>query len=260
MKKETDIFQSGIFIFNLVLLLCNDFYWKQTYHNALTGKISDFAGLVVFALFFTAFFPVFKKNIFIGTAILFTFWKSAFSESFIQFLNDSYFPCSRVVDYSDLMALLVLPFIYDYKRFTINILLPQYLRLAIASIALFAIYATSPPPSSYYKIQDKSKNIYTLHHTFVLDRKRVAIIEHLKKQGEVEDKEYYCVLKNFIVDKDTFKSLTFTIAKSYEYPTFNAIRFVNIQFSHPLQQKKPVKQLTTIEERIKNSIFSVPMF
>jgi len=35
----------------LVLLLLNDHYLKQTFGNALTGKLSDVAGLIVFPLF-----------------------------------------------------------------------------------------------------------------------------------------------------------------------------------------------------------------
>ena len=64
MKRDTSIFQTPIFILSLTLLLLNDFWWKQIFHNSLTGKISDFAGLVVFPLFFTAFLPQFKKTIF----------------------------------------------------------------------------------------------------------------------------------------------------------------------------------------------------
>ena len=122
MKRDTSIFQTPIFIVSLTLLLLNDFWWKQTFHNFLTGKISDFAGLVVFPLFFTAFLPQFKKTIFLATALLFIFWKSEMSESFILFLNQNHIPCSRVVDYSDLTALVVLFFIYDYKKFKINVL------------------------------------------------------------------------------------------------------------------------------------------
>jgi hypothetical protein len=118
MKEETQkILLSPYFILGLLLLLLNDFFLKQQFHNFLTGKISDFAGLFVFPLFFTAFFPKRKTVIYISTAILFIFWKSPPSQSLIDFWNSlDIFKISRVVDYTDLLALLVLPLSYFYFK------------------------------------------------------------------------------------------------------------------------------------------------
>ena len=39
------------FVVGLSLLLLNDLFLKARFHNPLTGKLSDFAGLFVFPLF-----------------------------------------------------------------------------------------------------------------------------------------------------------------------------------------------------------------
>lgn len=140
MKRDTSIFQMPIFIISLTLLLLNDFWWKQTFHNFLTGKISDFAGLVVFPLFFTAFLPQFKKSIFLATALLFIFWKSEISESFVLFLNQNHIPCS------------------------------------LACLAFFAICATSRDPKYYYRNADKKKGQYLLHSDFVVHKTESEIL------------------------------------------------------------------------------------
>ncbi len=107
---QLHLLQSKAFIFSLILVLLNDFILKYNFPCWLTGKLSDFAGLFVFAVFWMAFFPE-KRNVIVWTtAILFTWWKSPFSQPLIEFWNKSmFYEIDRVVDYSDFMALLVLP-------------------------------------------------------------------------------------------------------------------------------------------------------
>ncbi|GAA4114933.1 hypothetical protein GCM10022393_14820 [Aquimarina addita] len=76
-----------VFISSLLTLLLNDQYLKYAYHNWVTGKLSDVFGIIVFALFFTVFAHNYKKSIFIGTAILFSFWKTPYSQPIIDFWN-----------------------------------------------------------------------------------------------------------------------------------------------------------------------------
>jgi hypothetical protein len=45
---------------SIFLLLINDLYLKFEYHNYLTGKLSDFAGLFAFPYFFSCLIP--KKD------------------------------------------------------------------------------------------------------------------------------------------------------------------------------------------------------
>lgn len=143
------ILLSRLFLISLFLLLLNDFYLKAEFHNFLTGKLSDFAGLFVFSLFFIAFFPNRKLLILVFTAIFFAFWKSSFSENLIQYWNSfDLIPIWRAVDYTDLIALLVLPFAYFYSKSLHSFELDYSFFKVIAVrfiilISLFAFVATS---------------------------------------------------------------------------------------------------------------------
>lgn len=151
MKKDFSILNTGYFCAALALLLINDFILKLLYGNAFTGKLSDFAGLFVFPLFFTAFQPKLKGNIFILTAAGFIFWKSNYSQPAIDFFNSlGILTISRVVDYTDLLALTILPIAWQFeknknKTFHLKIPLP-----AITVLSLFAFIATSITPPRYF--------------------------------------------------------------------------------------------------------------
>ncbi len=140
---------SPLFIIFLGLLLLNDFVLKAQFHNFLTGKLSDFVGLFVFSLFFIAFFPRKKLSILISIAILFTFWKSPYSESLINCWNSvEIITIWRVVDYTDLFALIVLPLAYFYSNHrqsqNVNYLpLKRAIVSCIVLISIFAFLATS---------------------------------------------------------------------------------------------------------------------
>ena len=119
-SKPYYIFLHPFFLISLFLLLLNDISLKYEFNNGLTGKLSDFTGLFVFALFLIAFVPKFKIHVLIGCGLFFIWWKSVLSSSFINAWNDSMpIPIERVVDYSDLSALLVLPaaFIVSNKNY-----------------------------------------------------------------------------------------------------------------------------------------------
>jgi hypothetical protein len=119
------------FLAGLVVLLLNDFYLKYTFHNELTGKLSDFAGLFVFAVFLFVVFPPYKQHVIIFCVLLFCWWKSPLSSPFIQFVNSRLLlPMHRTIDYTDLFALLILPFTYLIKP-------PGYQASVIRSVAVY---------------------------------------------------------------------------------------------------------------------------
>ena len=159
--KQSKITSAG-FLIGLFLLLLNDFYLKELYGNWFTGKLSDFAGLFIFPLFLSLFN---SKRIwlnFVFTALFFVFWKSDLSTGFLFYLNQTLqTEFSRVVDYSDLVALFILPFSYWYseKAKSINF---QFLKPVIVCLSVFSFYATSAPDSvsdnqltgRYYRVWD----------------------------------------------------------------------------------------------------------
>lgn len=109
-KMQLQLLQSKAFVYSLVLVLLNDFILKYNFPCWLTGKLSDFAGLFVFAVFWMAFFPKRKNMIVMATAILFTWWKSPLSQPLIELWKEViFYSIDRVIDYSDLTALMVLP-------------------------------------------------------------------------------------------------------------------------------------------------------
>lgn len=134
----------------LIILLLNDFYLKTEYHNWLTGKLSDFCGLFVFVSFWTALIPNRKRTIGISTAILFVIWKGPYSQSFIDFFSQSFYPIYRVVDITDLVALAILPIAFYYKsdpsvRLKVN-------PIPFALLTVFSFCATSiPEPTQVFE-------------------------------------------------------------------------------------------------------------
>ena len=144
MQRNYKIVTSIWFIIGLTLLLVNDFMLKGLYGNVLTGKLSDFAGLFIFPLFWTALLPKYKTAIFWTAGLIFIFWKSSYSQSWIELWNSfGILTIYRTIDYSDLIALIVLPLAYklddkkeEIKMLKINPILPL-------CIAVFAFMATS---------------------------------------------------------------------------------------------------------------------
>ena len=57
----------------LSLLIVNDFVLKPLLNNPLSGKLSDFAGLFVFPLFWVALFPRLRNSIYLFTLIFLSF-------------------------------------------------------------------------------------------------------------------------------------------------------------------------------------------
>lgn len=56
LKTSTASLASPAFVASVLLLLINDFVLKPQIGNAVTGKLSDFAGLFAFPFFWSAFF------------------------------------------------------------------------------------------------------------------------------------------------------------------------------------------------------------
>ena len=130
--------RTPLFYLSAALLCCNDFVWKSQFHNALTGKISDFAGIALWVLFWEAWLPQrFRAHLYVMSALFFVWFKSPLSESFLQLLH-----LGRVVDYTDLWALLVLLPLYFLDKKT------DFVRwkptVAGSVFALFLFGATSP--------------------------------------------------------------------------------------------------------------------
>ena len=83
-ERNLQLLVSPGFLVALSVLLLNDFVLKLQFNNVFTGKLSDFAGLFILPLFWTALFPRLKFSIYVLTAIVFIFWKSVYSQPVIE--------------------------------------------------------------------------------------------------------------------------------------------------------------------------------
>lgn len=150
-----------VFIFAVIILIVNDFYLKHTFHNAFTGKLSDFVGLFAFPFFWSIVLPGKTRWIHLLTVVLFLFWKTVWSQPLIDFINLFGFHTSRTVDYSDYIALVSVPFSYFTlsKRFLFKAK-PVLLKVFFL-ISLFSFVATTQKRGApTYEDGFKSIDIY----------------------------------------------------------------------------------------------------
>ena len=139
-RNKTLLLLHPFFLLCLCLLIANDHWWKQAYSNTLTGKIFDFAGVFVMAVSLVACFRVKKIYAVIFTVLFFAWWKSPLSETVIIS-----FGLTRVIDYSELNALAILPVVFYLKPFYYSRLNPRYALPFVAVISWTAMVATSFP-------------------------------------------------------------------------------------------------------------------
>jgi len=205
--KEKKLYRL-LFLASVVLLLLNGLYLKYEYHNYLTGKLSDVVGLFAFPYFFSGFLPKRIKIIYVLSGLLFVFWKIELSQPLFDFAHANGFGFDRIVDYSDLFALLMLPISYRYWNTDYKLILhpKKIFKPILISICCFAFLATSQPRKSYrydYKsdyemvvtmaldsVKNKlrfygSESDNQLRYTFELDERRTdietkVVLEQLK--------------------------------------------------------------------------------
>lgn len=148
-RENLEVFAQPCFLAALLVLIANDWYLKSHYPNWLTGKLSDFAGLYVFAQFIAALSGVRIVWVAAASAVLFIVWKSPLASPLIEFAN-IYSPLRihRTVDFTDLAALCVLPL--AVRLYTVRTNWRQsFLKYPAAVFAMLAIMATSVLPPSY---------------------------------------------------------------------------------------------------------------
>lgn len=146
MKVNRNYLLNSLFIVALGLLVLNDFWLKGTFHNALTGKLSDVAGITVFVLFLLTFLEEKRVLVCVGTAVFFAWWKSPFSQSAIDLWNGlPVFDMQRTVDFGDLFCLLVLIPLWFFhpKQMNWKTQLDGFVFYPLLFSAAFMFFATS---------------------------------------------------------------------------------------------------------------------
>jgi hypothetical protein len=228
-----------IFIFGITLLFLNDHLFKWQFSNWVTGKLSDFIGLLILPFLLSFIFPKHLKLNVILTGVFFVFWKSPFSQEFINFYNSiSFIEITRVVDYSDYIALLVLPFSYSYLRkvpfndkLKINKVRVHPLLVLIPSV--FVFMATSPP--YWHGFEHSEGNIQLFKTTIktrmsqeeilkMMDRHDIKVsLDTTYKGNPYNDspanKIAFYNIKEIILDNDTINNLKFSMVSFKEHKT-----------------------------------------
>ena len=140
------------FLSSLAVLILNDGWFKHAWPGVVTGKLSDVAGISLVTLLLIAAAPTRARIVMATLAAVFTWWKSPLAQPAIDAVN-LHLPLSigRVVDYTDLFALLVmpccLPIARDPARFAIpGPRLRRLLTPPLAIATMFAVCATSAVP------------------------------------------------------------------------------------------------------------------
>lgn len=151
-KRDFEVFAQPGFLLALALLLLNDWYLKAHFASWLTGKLSDFAGLYVFAQFLAVCLGARIVWTAVATAVLFVAWKSPLATPLIDFVNHySVVKIHRTIDYTDLVAIAVLPLavrFYDARTAWAW----RFIRYPAAALALLAIMGTSTL-QPFYKVR-----------------------------------------------------------------------------------------------------------
>ncbi len=186
-KTAFKVLLSPFFVLGLFLLLLNDLYLKAAYGNFLTGKLSDVAGLFIFPLFFSAFFPKRRILIYFLTGFAFIFWKSPFSDPMIGLFNSlEFFRIGRTVDAADLAALLILPVSYWYLGLSMKTsggvltdMARRFAAMGMIFLSVFAFTATTLEDDRHVTI----RKIYALKGTIAdleSDLKKIGSLSQVK--------------------------------------------------------------------------------
>jgi len=197
-SQRLDLLTTPAFLAGLALLLLNDWIWKAEYGNWLTGKISDFAGLFVFLIFWTTILPKHKRLIFTLVAAFFVFWKSPFSQFLIDGWNSlGMWPIGRVVDYSDLLALSVLPLAFKFCNRTPSASLLKINPVLPLAISVFAFAATS-----------RADVIVVYDKPYLLEMSKNDFEKGLQKLAEEDLPNFYSGFSNSNPDTVTIRIKT----------------------------------------------------
>jgi hypothetical protein len=218
-----------VFLLGLLVLILNDHVLKQQYHNVITGKLSDFSGLFIFPLFWATLLPKFRKLVYALTALLFIYWKSTWSQPLLDWLSVHHMPLMRVADYTDLIALSVLPISYQFFITVGYSYKKEMLVVPVAVISFFAFCATSAPyqfmppdvQNTYYKTFKTTLNREELLTKLDLLGFRYSIDTGYKSYIHKREEEYienhvhdstctmqeYVTIKNLVYKDDTLQKV-----------------------------------------------------
>lgn len=219
-NRNPSFIVNPFFGIGVIVLILNDHWLKWQYGNWLTGKLSDFAGLLILPLFVAFLFPKLKSKASLISGLFFICWKLPISQPVIDLYNQiAPIPLTRVVDLSDFMALLILPFSQrlllqlDHQKVNHSRAIKLGSQLVLLCTS-FAFMATSPPLSYYIK-PSGDVQIGKIYH---IKNSKSDVIRNLEKRGfnvtldsnatkKDRDSISYYLIKNVVLEKDTIPQI-----------------------------------------------------
>lgn len=211
--KNSYYLSNRVFLLALFVLLFNDLYLKSAYPSFLSGKLSDVAGLVVFVFIFTFLLGNrFKMLVFILTALLFCWWKSSWSNGFITNWKElfPFYSIERVIDYTDLVCLLILIPAYFYRPKSKPPFNSRWIGIPLLLVSVFAIAATSKGGRNIRAYEETSQK-YIIQESFKLKMTYADFLKNLSlsnisfeknpnaKPAEKPSDYHYYILRNFTI-------------------------------------------------------------
>jgi hypothetical protein len=161
LNSRPELLASPWLVLSVLALLVNDWVLKPTFHNALTGKLSDFAGLLALTLVACAVSERLRWWSAGFISAFFVYWKSTHSQPLVSYLAELLpLGIGRTPDYTDLAALPVVWIVAFYvPRLSVR---PAgaWAKCCVAGISVFALTATSYLPQ--YAIREAG-DIPTAH-------------------------------------------------------------------------------------------------
>jgi len=152
-KIYIELITSRLFILGLIILILNDNLLKYFFPGFISGKLSDFSGMLIFPIFISIFIYRWKKLVYILTGILFIYWKSSLSQPCIDFWNSlCIINIYRTIDYSDLIALIILPFSYKYiNEFKCSCKNIGFFKVSFIGFFTIITFCATTLPRQYFK-------------------------------------------------------------------------------------------------------------
>lgn len=215
--RNRDLILNPYFLIGLCLLMANDFVFKYEYGNFITGKLSDYVGLLIFPMFVAYLVPKLRRSISLIVGFAFFIWKTPLATPFIEQVNGLFsFSLYRTIDYTDYMALPILLLShylinnYEYKVWIPGMIRQkQFCTYSILVVAFFAFCATSVP-----RPFEMPQGTVYIGKSYNIKLSKDSIITTIKQLGYNCD--YY--------ESDSVRLRNGILPKSY-YQTDNIVRY-----------------------------------
>ncbi|RXK83715.1 hypothetical protein [Filimonas effusa] len=198
-RNQTNLLLHPLFLSCLLLLILNDHWWKQAFPGFITGKLSDFAGILMAGVLWRQFFP---QRVVTGCIVLimgFLYWKSPLSQPLIDWCNNVIrIPVARVVDYTDLTALIMLAPAFKIKEYGWE--KGSWLKVPVYCLTIFAM----PASSMHYFYA--SPEYMPFYDSFTTKQTREVLLQHLNNAGltyRIDSVEFIPIRQNYYYLQDS---------------------------------------------------------